>query len=114
MRLAVVLAILLFTVGCSCGFEKKAQPTVQPQPVVEQPTYQGVTQYDYKAGAPDELTNPVRDYNNPDSNADSGNPQPSVTASNGGSSTGWWGHGSYIPPIRRIVYEGIGLITKAE
>lgn len=41
------MVMLLCTVGCS----QSIQPTVQP--VLEIPTYNGVTQYDYKAGAPD-------------------------------------------------------------
>jgi hypothetical protein len=56
LAVLVTLTILLLTVGCSC--EPAPQPTVQPQPVLEIPTYQGETQYDYKAGAPDVLTNP--------------------------------------------------------
>ena len=112
MRLAVVLIALLFTVGCSCGEQR--QPAVQPQPIIEQPTYQGETQYDYKAGAPDDLTNPVQDTNNPDSGADSGYPQPAVTVSGGGSSGGWSGGHSYTQPVRRIVYAGSGMIAKSD
>ena len=57
--LAVIISLLILTAGCVSG-KKAEQPVVQPQPiVVEQPTYQGITQYDYKAGKPDELTKPV-------------------------------------------------------
>ena len=52
MRLLIILAILLSAVGCAT---ENPQPAVQP--VIEQPTYQGQTQYDYKAGAPNEYSN---------------------------------------------------------
>jgi|GEM_PF-6945518 hypothetical protein len=48
--LAVIMSLLILTTGCVAG--ESAQPVVQPQVTVEQPTYQGITQYDYKAGAP--------------------------------------------------------------
>ena len=55
--LLVVLVIGLCTVGCLVSTE---QPVVQP--VLEVPTYNGVTQYDYKAGAPNDYS--VSETNN--------------------------------------------------
>jgi hypothetical protein len=53
MRLLIILVILLAAVGCA-----KSQPTVQS--IVEPlPQWNGVTQYDYKAGAPNELSAPT-------------------------------------------------------
>jgi hypothetical protein len=53
MRLLIILVILFAAVGCA-----KPQPTVQP--IVEPlPQWNGVTQYDYKAGAPNELSAPT-------------------------------------------------------
>ena len=51
MRLLTILVILLVATGC---VSEKPQPVVQPIP--EQVPWNGVTQYDYKAGAPDEHT----------------------------------------------------------
>ena len=47
-----IFVILLCAVGCLVSTE---QPTVQ-MPVIEVPTYNGVTQYDYKAGAPNDYS----------------------------------------------------------
>ena len=53
MRLLLILVILVAT-GC---VSNKPQPVVQP--VIEQVPWNGVTQYDYKAGAPDQHTPPT-------------------------------------------------------
>jgi hypothetical protein len=97
MRLMAVLILLLLTVGCSCGDELPT-PTVQPQPVVEQPTYQGETQYDYKAGAPDVLTNPEKPIDTTDRDLAPITPQPATVTTSSTSSSGGWQPYYYYPP----------------
>jgi hypothetical protein len=112
MRLVIVLAILVSAVGCSMFETKQPAPIVQP--VIEQPTYQGVTQYDYKAGAPDEYTA------QPDTPESTPNPyltptvyEPIPTASGGSSSTGWAGGSYYYTPVVKIlIWQGTGTLTK--
>lgn len=52
-RLVVLLVLVLLFSGCSSFKVVSPQPLVQ-QPILTQPTYQGITQYDYKAGPPDQ------------------------------------------------------------
>ena len=56
--LAVILSVSILAAGCSCIVKNTPAPAAQPQPIIEVPTYTGVTQYDYKAGDPNVPTNP--------------------------------------------------------
>jgi hypothetical protein len=113
MRLLIILVILLAAVGCRA---KTLEPAVIP--VIEQPTYQGVTQYDYKAGPPNVYTNPAVN------NTESVNPYlvqqgldwskyfpklpdaPS-TGTTSGRGGGWY----YAPPARVVFWSGSATVT---
>jgi hypothetical protein len=109
MRLLVVLIGLVFTVGCACGSEVPVVPVVQP--VIEQPTYQGVTQYDYKAGAPNEHAPNLRDTSH-DYIAPVGVSEPSQTYNFSGGGSSWGGSWNYSPtPVKVIIMSGTVTIT---
>jgi hypothetical protein len=64
MRWLAVLIVVILTVGFGCL--RPPEPTVQPpipQPVIQQQGWDGVTQYDYKAGAPNVYPTPPSTVN---------------------------------------------------
>ena len=106
MKLLAVFIGLIFVVGCACASEPPEIPIVQP--VIEKPTYQGVTQYDYKAGPPDEhapnLRDTSHDYVTP---VGVNEPAPAYNFSGGRSSwNGSWNSSYYPTPVRVIIRNG--------
>jgi len=100
--LAVIMSLLILTTGCVAG--EAAQPVVQPQVTVEQPTYQGITQYDYKAGPPEYVEDTVQtDNTTPSAPIEPEQPQsafslPYLNITGGGGGGGYWPPYYYTPP----------------
>lgn len=102
--LAVIMSLLILTTGCVAG--EAAQPVVQPQVTVEQPTYQGITQYDYKAGPPEYVEDtPQADNITPSGAIAESEPPPQPAFSlpyylitGGGGGGGYWPPYYYTPP----------------
>ena len=101
--LAVIMSLLILATGCVAG--ETAQPVVQPQVTVEQPTYQGITQYDYKAGPPEYVEDTVQADNTTPSGAIAETEPPQSTSSlpyylitGGGGGGGYWPPYYYTPP----------------
>ena len=118
MRLLIILVILLATAGCRA---KMPEPAVIP--VIEQ-QWNGVTQYDYKAGPPNEYNNPV--VNNEETVNPYLVPQgldwskyfpklpdaPSTGQTSGGGG-GWYYNPPYVPPapIYTVFWSGSAAVT---
>jgi len=101
--LAVIMSLLILATGCVAG--EAAQPVVQPQVTVEQPTYQGTTQYDYKAGPPEYVEDTAQTDNTTQGGAiaESEPPQsafslPYLNITGGGGGGGYWPPYYYTPP----------------
>jgi len=100
--LAVIMSLLILTTGCVAG--EAAQPVVQPQVTVEQPTYQGITQYDYKAGPPEYVEPTQTDNTTPSGTIAESEPlQPTFSLpyyliTGGGGGGGYWPPYYYTPP----------------
>lgn len=110
--LAVIISLLILTTGCVMAKEP-AQPVVQPQPVVvEQPTYQGETQYDYNAGAPDVPSNPVIEPEPYIAPAVPPTPQYTLSSTSGGGGyTPWVPYYPPAPAVRVNIITGTVIIT---